>query len=343
MTRRRVIVIAALLTTPLWLSLILWALLQWRQDISAWPHWPDALGGNSAESAPSPSLSITWLGTSTLLISDGETALITDAYFSRVSKLATVATKLAPNSMRIEQMLERYQIDSLDAVMVVHSHYDHALDSPLVAMRTGAELVGSQSTANWGRGAGMDEAAIRVVTVKEPIHYGQFEVVFLLSDHVPQAALIDHLTGIDEQISEPLVAPAPVSAWKEGESYSVIIRHPAGNVLIQGSAGYVEGQLDGYQADVAFISSAGLFRQREGYVADYARNTVAATGAKKVVPIHWDDFFLPWQEEATPALPRLMENLEQSFTLLAQEVRGSDAEFLVMRPGQTIRLSVPAK
>ncbi len=203
-------------------------------------------------------------------------------------------------------------------------------------MRTGADLVGSESTANVGRGAGMAESGIRVVVPGEPIRYGEFEVIFLLSDHVPQAAWLDRLTGMNESISAPLSPPAPVSAWKEGESYAVVIRHPRANILIQGSAGFVNGQLDGYQADLAFVSSVGLSRQRDGYVADYVRNTVIASGATKVVPIHWDDFFLPWQAQGTPALPRIMEDLDQSFRLLSDQVLAAGAEFLVLPPGQTI-------
>jgi L-ascorbate metabolism protein UlaG (beta-lactamase superfamily) len=330
--KRLIMMTAALLAAPLFLFVLLWALFSWRPDSSGWPQWP------ASDSAEAGALSVTWLGTSTLLISDGVTDLMTDAYFSRASRLSVMTQDLAPDDERIDAMLRQYQIDGLDAVLVVHSHFDHAMDSPAVAMRTGAELVGSESTANVGRGAGMAESAIRVVVPGEAMRYADFEVIFLLSDHVPQAAWLDRLTGMNEPISEPLSPPAPVSAWKEGESYALLIRHPQGNILIQGSAGFVDGQLDGYQADLAFVSSVGLSRQRDGYVADYVRNTVTASGAPKVVPIHWDDFFLPWQAENTPAMPLIMEDLEGSFRLLSDEVGAAGAEFVVLPPGQTIYL-----
>lgn len=330
MSKRLITMTAALLVAPLFLFVLLWALFSWRPGSSDWPQWPSSRPTDAA------GLSVTWLGTSTLLISDGVTHLITDAYFSRASRSAVMTQDLAPDNERIDAMLSQYQINGLDAVLVVHSHFDHVMDSPSVAMRTGAELVGSESTANVGRGAGMAESAIRVALPGEPIRYGEFEVVFVLSDHVPQSAWLDQLTGMNESISEPLSPPAPVSAWKEGESYAVVIRHPLGNILIQGSAGFVDRQLDGYQADLAFVSSVGLSRQRDGYVADYVRNTVSASGAKKVVPIHWDDFFLPWQGQDTPALPLIMEDLEQSFRLLSDEARTAGAEFVVLPPGQTI-------
>ena len=55
-----------------------------------------------------------------------------------------------------------------------------------------------------------------------------------------------------------------------------------------------------------------------------------------MVPIHWDDFFLPWRGKDTPALPLIMEDLEHSFRMLSDEVEGAGAEFLVLSPGQTI-------
>jgi L-ascorbate metabolism protein UlaG (beta-lactamase superfamily) len=328
---------AALLAVPLFLFLLLALLLSWRPSLSGWPLWPD-----SDDPAPN-ALSIIWLGTTTLLISDGHTHLLTDGYFTRVSRLATLTRPLVPDHDRIAIMLERYQIRALDAVLVVHSHFDHVMDAPWVAMQTGAQLVGSESTANVGRGAGMAESALHVAQPGEAIRYGDFEVTFVLSDHVPQAPWVDRLTGIGEQISEPLSPPARVDAWKEGESWALILAHPAGRILIQGSAGFVEGQLAGYQADLALVSSVGLSRQQSGYVSDYVRNTLAVTGAKRVVPIHWDDFFVPWRAERTPALPRLIEDLDGSFALLKLEAEAAGAEFLVIQPGQTIHLKAPPR
>ena len=312
------------------LLLVAALLLQWRPSIEGWPRWP-------VEAGQGP-VSVTYLGTSTLLISDGRTRLLTDGYFTRVSRLATLTRPLAPDPERIRAVLSRHRIDSLDAVLVLHTHFDHVLDSPWVAERTGADLVGSESSANVGRGAGLAESRLRVVTPGEPLHYGDFEVIFLPSEHVPQSPWLDRLTGMNETIDQPLAAPAPVDAWKEGESWVVLIRHPSVSLVIQGSAGFVEEQLQGYQADVAFLSSVGLSRQRSGYVADYVRHTVTATGASRVVPIHWDDFFVPWRGERTPALPWLMENMEASFAALRAESEAAGAQFLVVRPGQTLSL-----
>jgi len=304
-----------------------------RPDISALPSAPASL------TEPQPgSLRIQWLGTSSLLISDGQTHVLTDAYFSRIDKLSSVTRPMAPDVTRIDAALKASNIEKLDVIPVLHSHFDHVLDSPWVAMRTGADLAGSESSLNVGRGAGMSEQKLKRAIPGEPMRYGKFEIIFLLSDHVPQAEWIDRLTGMNETIDAPLSPPAPIDAWKEAESYTLLVRHPYGDVLIQGSAGFVEGQLDGYKADIAFVSSVGLSRQPQGYVPDYVRNTVGATGAGTVIPIHWDDFFVELDAD-TPALPRVMEDLHASFGLLNDELEKLGTTLTYMRPTETIYFS----
>ena len=297
--------------------------------------WPHIAQANTPP--PDDALSVQWLGTSTLLISDGTTNLLTDGYFSRASKLDVISTDLAPNPARIKAGLKLAGIKSLAAVMVVHSHFDHVMDAPWVAMQTGADLLGSRSTANVGRGAGMEEKKIVEVVPGKPMRYGDFEITFLISRHVPQKPWLNKLTGMGQPISSPLTPPAPVDAWKEGKSYAVMIRHPRGSMLIQGSAGFVDHQLDGYQADVAFVSSVGLFRQPPGYTDNYVRNTVTATGAKLVVPIHWDDFFVELTPH-TPPLPRVMENLNKSWQLLSDALPDG-TRFRVLEPTQKLYFS----
>ena len=97
-----------------------------------------------------------FLGVSTVLLTDGETSVLTDGFFSRPSKLDLAFKRLVPNPARVRATLARFGISRLDAVFVVHSHFDHALDAPLVAELTGARLIGSESTHNIAAGQGLD-------------------------------------------------------------------------------------------------------------------------------------------------------------------------------------------
>jgi hypothetical protein len=51
------------------------------------------------------------------------------------------------------------------------------MDAPEVAKRTGAMLLGSESTANIGRGWGLPEEQIRVVSDRGPITLPRYEPV----------------------------------------------------------------------------------------------------------------------------------------------------------------------
>ena len=67
----------------------------------------------------------------------------------------------------------------------MHTHFDHAMDSAVVAARTGAVLVGGESTANVGRGAGLPADRIRVAAPGEPMTYGAFTLTLIESHHCP--------------------------------------------------------------------------------------------------------------------------------------------------------------
>ncbi|MBW2499783.1 MAG: MBL fold metallo-hydrolase, partial [Deltaproteobacteria bacterium] len=141
------------------------------------PAW--AVSGNA--SIPPGAVSVRWTGTSTLLFSDGETSVMIDGWFSRPGPIRLMLGQIEPDLQAIELGLERNEVDRLAAVIPVHSHFDHAMDAPEVARRTGAFLVGSESTAWIGRGWGLDEAQIRVVRDREVLRFGRFTITLVES------------------------------------------------------------------------------------------------------------------------------------------------------------------
>ncbi|MGH3534573.1 MAG: MBL fold metallo-hydrolase, partial [Pseudonocardiaceae bacterium] len=149
---------------------------------------------------PAAPLTVTWLGVSTLLLDDGSSALMTDGYFSRPSLTRVALGKVSPSAARVDECLTRANVTRLEAVIPVHTHIDHALDSALVADRTGAILVGGGSAANVGRGHGLDEDRLIVAVSGESIPLGAFEVTLVKSHHCPP----DRFPG---EITAPVVPP----------------------------------------------------------------------------------------------------------------------------------------
>ena len=260
---------------------------------------------------------VTFLGVSTLLVDDGESAVLTDGFFSRPSLPVVALRRISPDADRITAGLNRIgsATSRLAGVLPVHTHYDHALDSAVVAGRTGAPLLGGRSAAHIGRGHGLPGEQIGLVTSGDTRRLGAFDVTWIESNHCPP----DRFSGA---IDGPVVPPARVKAYRCGEAWSLLLTHDSGRTaLIQGSAGFVPGALAGRRADVTYLGVGQLGRLDEVYLRTYWAETVQAVGARRVVLIHRDDFFRPL-DHPLRALPYLGDDLDATmriFTMLAAE------------------------
>jgi L-ascorbate metabolism protein UlaG (beta-lactamase superfamily) len=265
---------------------------------------------------------VTFLGVATVLFDDGTSRILFDGFFSRPPLISVALRKLAPDEARIDSALQRAGIQKVDAVVPVHTHFDHAMDSAVVATRTGATLVGGESTANVGRGGGLPADRIHVVGDGEQATYGDFTLTFIVSEHCPP----DRYPGT---IEAPVVPPAKADAYRCGEAWSVIVDHTSGRTaLVQGSAGYVAGSLAGQRADVAYLGVGQLGIQSEDYICTYWQETVTTVGAKTVVLTHWDDFFRPL-DLPLRALPYAGDDLDVTMRLFTE---------LAERDGVTLHL-----
>ena len=275
---------------------------------------------------------MTFLGVSTLLFDDGKTAILTDGFFSRPSRLRTLFTKLEPDRKLIARYLQRAGIKKLEAVIVLHSHLDHAFDAPEVARQTDALLIGSESTANIARGYGFPERDICVVQDGAEMCLGRFVIKFLPSGHSPLALLsrfhfdIDLLEG---EIEEPLKLPAHWYDYKEGDCYSILIEHDGKSILVQASAGFKKAALDGHHANVVFLGIGTLGHFQPSDMEDYWNEVVEAVKPQRIIPIHWDDFSEPLDRPLIP-MRRSLDDLDKSmsFFLARAKERGIDLKML---------------
>ncbi|CAA0121528.1 Uncharacterised protein [Halioglobus japonicus] len=237
----------------------------------------------AASDAP---LTVTWLGIATLIIDDGETQIMTDGFVSRPSALDLLLRRpIVTDTNDVERVIETYKIDRLAAIMPVHSHYDHAMDTADFARLTEADVLGSVSTANIVRSSSLDESRIVTIEPGETYSYGLFDITFYESRHAPLASN----SAIEGVVDAPFELPAPYISFKEGGSYAIHIDHPQGSILVVGSAGFVPGALKGVEADVVFLGTGGLITLDSEYLSEYVDETVVAVQPEEVVIIHHDD------------------------------------------------------
>ncbi len=244
--------------------------------------------------APQPvprndSVRVVWMGTAGLYIHDGETRIFIDPFVSRYGFLKVAfGFSIKPNSETIQDWIMKTCGGQADVVFVSHSHYDHSMDAPFFAGQTGAILVGGESTAFIGQGAGLRDEQIRIVRAEDQMRVGKFKITFLKSLHSP--ALFGRVPW-PGKITSPLKPPAPASEYRLGEIFSILVEHPKGKFLHQGSAGFLPGMFNDMAVDVIFLSIAG----REDTYA-LLKNSAIPLQAKRIIPIHFDDFFLPLKE-----------------------------------------------
>jgi L-ascorbate metabolism protein UlaG (beta-lactamase superfamily) len=312
-------------TVLLTLAAALAALVAAAAGVACWQPGMDRYAAHRAPQAAEGVVTVTWFGVTATLLRVGDHAVFVDPFFSRPPGLLNLALNrpIAPDAALIARELARAGIQRLDAVLVSHSHYDHAMDAGVVARLTGATLLGSASTLNVGRGAGLPEAQLREAPSGEALEYGPFTLTFVASRHA--GATGGTPTG---DIDAPLQPPARYLDYKLGGAYSILVQHARGSVLHHGSAGYVPGALDGYRADVALLGVALV-----GDLDEYLRHTVDAVGAKRVLPTHWDDFTRPLDAPLRP-FP-LMVRLDRFFDGMA---RRPDLKVETFSYGQPVTL-----
>ncbi len=289
-------------------------------DLARWAGLGDVPAADpDASYSGDVGLAVTWLGVSTVLVTDGTTSVMTDGFFSRPSLVRTGMFPLRPDIGRIEAALRRAGVHRLDAVVPVHTHYDHVLDSATVALRTGADVYGGTSAAHVARGHGMEPDRVHVVESGHPFDVGSFEVTLVRGSHCPP----DRYPG---EITTPVPRVARVQEYRCGDAWSVLLHHrPTGRrMLVQGSAGYVPGALAGYSAEVAYLGVGQLGRQDDDYVTEYWDETVGRVGARRVVLVHHDNFFRPLSAPLR-ALPYVVDDLDATLARLVPRAVGDGA------------------
>ncbi|TQF74227.1 MBL fold metallo-hydrolase [Rhodococcus spelaei] len=284
----------------------------------------------AAEGSIGSSVRGTFLGTSSVLIRDARTALLVDGFVTRPGFVRLVLGKIGPDAALIDECLGRAGIDALDAVLCAHSHYDHALDAPVIAQKFDAPVIGSGSTANIARGYGLPDRLIRAVEGEAELRFGDFGVTFVAGLHSPG----DVAPGT---VDSPLVPPARARQWRTGEAYSIFFRHPRGSVLVHASANHVPGRLDGHHADVVYLGVGTLGRQSARFRSDYWHEVVRATGARTVIPVHWDDFTRPLSRPLRP-LPYPVDDLAAAMEFLLEQGRRDGVRVLMPEPWTAVEL-----
>ncbi|MBP6730525.1 MAG: MBL fold metallo-hydrolase [Chitinophagales bacterium] len=276
---------------------------------------------------------VTFFGTSTLLFDDGETQLLVDGFFSRPPIGKVAFGKIKSDTALIRSLINKHQINRLKAVFVCHSHYDHAMDAPAVCRLTSARLYGSSSTLNVGKGQALTTNAMELYQPGKAISVGKFVVTIINSKHTPPFKLLGKTNATDPNhpdITEPLKQPNKADNYIEGGTYDIYIQHGNHALLVKASTNFIADALNNYPADVLFLGSAMLGLQPAEFQNQYFAQTVLATQAKTVVPIHWDNFTRPINKPLV-ALPNISDNVDSGLHFLIRKTEENKVNLKLMQ------------
>ena len=279
-------------------------------------------------------MKVTFFGTTTLLFDDGKDQLLFDAHFTRPSLGRYIFGKGRTDTALAEELLTLHRVDRLRAIFVSHSHHDHVMDAPYIANRCGAVIYGSSSTLNVARGGGVPEDRLVEFRGGERFEIGAFSVTVIPSLHSKPTALNNDL---GQTIDAPLTQPARLRDYREGGSFDFLVEAEGKNWLIRPSFNYIPGQLDGIRADVLFLGVAGLAKADRDTENAFFAETLEKTGAKLVIPVHWDNFFSRL-DRPVRGMPPLIERTEVVFDQLAQRCAAAGADCLIQIPGTSVTL-----
>ena len=252
-------------------------------------HCPDAQGRGAT---PGP-LRVQFFGVATLLVTDGVNSIMVDGFLSRPSFGQTLFAELKPDGQAIRKALARGNVRCVDAIVVSHAHFDHALDAAWIAKhgQPRATVYGSASTRMIAEGQGLKEG-FEVLDVARPIQKGAFTIQAIPTPHSEP----DYYPGI---IDSELKSPARAKEMRTGASYSFRITHVGVGgrtstlLVVPGAPARMEQMTELKCVDVAFLGIARLGMRDEDETEANWRRWVSDTGAGLVIPIHWDNFWQP--------------------------------------------------
>jgi L-ascorbate metabolism protein UlaG (beta-lactamase superfamily) len=229
-----------------------------------------------------PRVKISWLGTAAHVVSTQTTTVLVDPYVSRHRIRRLLTRTIGPD----ERAIDRWIPKKVDAILCGHSHFDHLLDAPRIAQKTGAKLIGSATTCTIARAHGVSESQLVLVPPEgSRVTVGDIGIRFVPSKH---GRIALGRVPFDGVVSRPPRLPARMWHYKMGGAFGIVMNAAGVRVYHNGSADLVDAELEGERADVLLVGLAGRQATR-----DYLERLIGALSPELIVPTHHDAFFAP--------------------------------------------------
>lgn len=243
-------------------------------------------------------IELRWLGVASFLIEDGESKILFDPAWTRPGLLHWLGMKsFRPDEPLVDRVLDRMEVTKLDAIFVTHSHYDHIIDAPYVAKKTGAFFYADKSFEIIAK-AYDRLVPTKPLEVNKTIQIGKFKITAYQRDHAPLIGSIDFVPG-----EVPKDFAFNFWDFKAGKTWIYLLEHPEGVILFHNTRDD-DRDLDKYRPDVKSIDLLvqGVTKNDaellvNGYVKTLKPGYLIAN--------HFDNFLADFDFEKTRYLPNI--------------------------------------
>ena len=269
-----------------------------------------AVGRGRAQAAKPGRLRLTHYGAAAWRITDGRTTVYVDPYFSRLRTVKVFGNTFPAPTPEDRRPVVRYDdvpvsdtatidrhVSKADFILISHSHFNHCMDMPYIAKKTGATVIGTESTANLARASGVPDRQLIPVKGGEDFDFGAVSVRAIPSLHsslvMPSPyTLYDNCRYFDgRSVPADLPGPPKLKDFVEGGTLAWLVRIGAERVLVLCSMNFIEREMQGLDPTVALIPASAWRLQ----VFRYTPRLLQAIGHPPVViATHWDKQVSPY-------------------------------------------------
>lgn len=267
-------------------------------------------------------LEVQWLGTAGFRLTFAGTTILIDPYVSRAPLVDVVRNRRLVSDVGVVDRSVRYA----DAVLVGHTHFDHAVDVATVVARDGCRVYGSASVEHLMALHGMGDRST-VVTPYRPYEIGPFTVSFVPSVH--SRLVLGLRVPNDGELTCDALDGTGAAAYRCGQVWGILVEVAGVRLYHLGSADLLDDERHPRGVDVLLCGIAGRI-----YSERFVERVIGAVDPGLVIAHHHDDFFRPVDAEMGFSFNVNLGGFVEDVARVAPAV-----PVRVLQPLQTVRTS----
>ncbi|MFY7994456.1 MAG: MBL fold metallo-hydrolase [Bacteriovoracaceae bacterium] len=236
-------------------------------------------------------IKIRWLSVASVIIEDGDSSILVDPDWTRPNLFHVLGfSKLVSNEGLVKAELEKLQIKKVSGIFTSHSHFDHAIDAPIVARLTDAINYVDESSLRISNAYKDPRIKTMLIKAGSEIPIGKFKITPMKREHAKIGLIHMHF------LPGPVPEDFDFGFWqyKTGDTWFYLIEHPEKTILLdQGSASHINLMTTKPLKVDVLIQGVANRENDQAIVTGYLKEFRPSV----FIPLHFDNFFKEFDGE----------------------------------------------